>query len=110
MKKVILLLFSIIILVGCASTSEISTVPKNKWYDCDSRIEIVNEKTIIFKDVVKIEIRTNDKNQITYVYDLSKSRLVKVARGSFDVGLSRSDYLIQSDKRITKTIYDVIIE
>ena len=35
---------------------------------------------------------------------------VKIARGSFNVELKRGDYLIQSNRKITKTLYDVIIE
>jgi hypothetical protein len=35
---------------------------------------------------------------------------MKVARGSFGVDLSRGDYLVQSNKPITKTVYEVIIE
>lgn len=84
---------------------------KKKWYEKkDPRIEVVNESTIIFKNVVKIEIRTIHKDQITYVYDINHSKLVKVARGTFDVDLPRGDYLIQSDKHITKTVYEVIVE
>ena len=48
--------------------------------------------------------------QITYVYDLKHSKLVKIARGSFDIDLSRGNYLIQSNRKITKTVYDVILE
>ena len=76
----------------------------------DPRIEVVNEKTIIFKDVVKIEIKTNKIDQVTYVYDLKHSKLVKVARGSFDVNVTKGNYLIQSDKKITRTVYEIVIE
>ena len=96
---------------GLIMFNSIDAAPRKKWFNKDDgRIEIVNEKTVIFKNVVKIEIKTNDDNQITYVYDLRHSKLVKVARGSFEVNLNRGDYLIQSDKKITKTVYEVIIE
>jgi hypothetical protein len=35
---------------------------------------------------------------------------MKVARGSFIVDLPRGNYLIQSNKKITKMDYEVIIE
>lgn len=106
-KQIIFLLFVLFTLIGCSGTKSLN---KPKWFERDSRIEVVNESTVIFKDVLKIEIKTNDKNQVTYVYNLNHSKLVKVARGSFVVNLSRGNYLIQSDKRITKTIYEVVIE
>jgi len=108
MKKffnLLLVMFFVVGLTSCASTSRIN----NKWIS-DSRVEIVNEQTVIFRDVVKIEIISNNPAQITYVYDLDHSTNVKVARGSFNVGLKRGDYLIQSNRKITKTLYDVIIE
>lgn len=108
MKKffnLLLVMFFVVGLTSCASTSRIS----NKLAS-DSRVEIVNEQTVIFRDVVKIEIFSNNPAQITYVYDLDHSTNVKVARGSFNVGLKRGDYLIQSNRKITKTLYDVIIE
>jgi hypothetical protein len=108
MKKffnLLLVMFFVVGLTSCASTSRIS----NKWVS-DSRVEIVNEQTVIFRDVVKIEIFSNNPTQITYVYDLDHSTNVKVARGSFNVELKRGDYLIQSNRKITKTLYDVIIE
>ena len=111
MKKFFNFLFVMFFVIGlvgltsCASTSRIN----HKWAS-DSRVEIVNEQTVIFRDVVKIEIFSNNPTQITYVYDLDHSTNVKVARGSFNVGLKRGDYLIQSNRKITKTLYDVIIE
>lgn len=108
MKKFITLL-----LLACLSLSSFSApalVKKQKWYEKNPKVEIVNETTVIFKDVVKIRIKTNEPNQITYVYDLRNSKLVKVARGSFEVSLPIGDYLVQSDKKITKTIYEVLIE
>lgn len=83
---------------------------KKKWFEKDPRIDVVNETTVIFNDVIKIEIRTNKNDQVTYVYDLRHSKLVKVARGSFAVDVPRGNYLVQSDKKITKTIYEVVIE
>ena len=108
MKKffnLLLVMFFVVGLTSCASTSRIN----NKWIS-DSRVEIVNEQTVIFRDVVKIEIYSNNPTQITYVYDLEHSKNVKIARGSFNVELKRGDYLIQSNRKITKTLYDVIIE
>ena len=108
MKKffnLLLVMFFVVGLTSCASTSRIN----NKLVS-DSRVEIVNEQTVIFRDVVKIEIFSNNPTQITYVYDLDQSTNVKVARGSFNVELKRGDYLIQSNRKITKTLYDVIIE
>lgn len=86
-------------------------VKKHKrWFEKDPRIDVVNETTVIFNDVIKIEIRTSKNDQVTYVYDLRHSKLVKVARGSFVVDLPRGNYLVQSDKRITRTVYEVVIE
>lgn len=107
MKKLGTLLLIFLI---TSSIIEANVIKKTKWYQKDPRIEVVNESTIIFKDVVKIEIKTSDANQVTYVYDLKHSKLVKVARSSFCIDLPHGDYLVQSDKRITKTIYEVIIE
>lgn len=110
MKKKLLVLLSFLLIALNISTADAARVNKTRWFERDSRIEVVNDKTIIYKDVVKIEIRSNDKNQITYIYDLEHSKLVKVARGTFCVDLPRGNYLVLSDKRITKTVYEVIIE
>ena len=101
-------LISLIMLCGFSSCATLKQ-PNSKWVN-DPRVEVVNEQTVIFKDVIKIEIVTNNVGQVTYVYDLKHSKLVKVARGSFDIDLSRGNYLVQSNRKITKTIYDVIIE
>lgn len=103
MKKLILILFLLI------SFNYIDAKPK-KWYQNNSKIETVNERTVIFKNVVRIDIKTHNKNQITYVYDLNHSKLIKVARGSFEVELPMGNYLIQSNEKITKTLYEVIVE
>ena len=110
MKKKLLVLLLFLLATLNISTADAARADKTRWFERDSRIEVVNDKTIIFKDVIKIEIRSNDKNQITYVYDLKHSKLVKVARGAFDVDPPRGNYLVQSDKRITKTVYEVIVE
>lgn len=108
MKKFITLL--LLLCLSISSVNSQALVRKQKWYEKNPKVEIVNETTVIFKDIVKIQIKTNEPNQITYVYDLRNSKLVKVARGSFEVNLPTGDYLVQSDKKITKTIYEVIIE
>ena len=107
LKKICLVFISMVMILGMSSCSASRNVLNNRQ---DSRIEIVNEKTIIFKDIVKIEIKTTKNDQITYVYDLRHSKLVKVARGSFDVNVPKGNYLIQSDKKITKTLYEIVIE
>lgn len=101
-------LICLIMLCGFSSCATLQQT-NSKWIN-DPRVEVVNEQTVIFKDVVKIEIVTNNVAQVTYVYDLKHSKLVKIARGSFDIDLSRGNYLIQSNRKITKTIYDVILE
>jgi hypothetical protein len=108
MKKFITLLLLLCISLSCFSGPAL--VRKQKWYEKNPKVEIVNETTVIFKDVIKIQIKTTEPNQITYVYDLKNSKLVKVARGSFEIGLPIGNYLVQSDKKITKTIYEVVIE
>ena len=109
MKKLFSIwLISLIMLCGFSSCATLKQ-PNSKWVN-DPRVEVVNEQTVIFKDVVKIEIVTNNVAQVTYVYDLKHSKLVKIARGSFDIDLSRGNYLIQSNRKITKTVYDVILE
>lgn len=108
MKKLIFFFIALMITIGSSNTN--ACVKKNWYENKNPRIEIVNESTIVFKDVIKIEIRTNKKDQITYVYDRDRSKLVKVARGSFEVDLPRGNYLVQSDKKITRTIYEVIVE
>ena len=101
-------LIRFIMLCGFSSCATLQQT-NSKWIN-DPRVEVVNEQTVIFKDVIKIEIVTNNVAQVTYVYDLKHSKLVKVARGSFDIDLSRGNYLIQSNRKITKTVYDVILE
>jgi len=108
MKKITTLL--LLLCISLSSFSAPALVRKQKWYEKNPKVEIVNETTVIFKDVVKIQIKTNEPNQITYVYDLRNSKLVKIARGSFEINLPIGDYLVQSDKKITKTIYEVLIE
>ena len=109
MKKLFgIWLISLIMLCGFSSCATLKQT-NSKWVN-DPRVEVVNEQTVIFKDVIKIEIVTSNVAQVTYVYDLKRSKLVKVARGSFDIDLSRGNYLIQSNRKITKTVYDVIIE
>ena len=109
MKKLFSIGFiSLIMLCGFSSCATLKQ-SNSKWIN-DPRVEVVNEQTVIFKDVVKIEIVTNNAAQITYVYDLKHSKLMKVARGSFDIDLPKGNYLVQSNRKITKTVYDVIIE
>ena len=109
MKKLFgIWLISLIMLCGFSSCATLKQT-NSKWIS-DPRVEVVNEQTVIFKDVVKIEIVTNNVAQVTYVYDLKHSKLIKVARGSFDIDLSRGNYLIQSNRKITKTVYDVILD
>ena len=109
MKKLFnIWLISLIMLCGFSSCATLKQT-NSKWVN-DPRVEVVNEQTVIFKDVIKIEIVTNNVAQVTYVYDLKHSKLVKIARGSFDIDLSRGNYLIQSNRKITKTVYDVILE
>ena len=107
MKKILLifaLLFSIIL------SSPAKPNKKIRWFEKDPRIEIVNEQTVIFKNVVKIEIRTIYLDQTTYVYDLTHSKMVKIAKGAFVVDLPEGNYLVQSNKKITRTSYELVIE
>ena len=96
---------SLVIFLSACSVQKINP----EWIQ-DPRVEVVNEQTVIFRDVVKIEIISNNPTQITYVYDLKHSRPVKTARSSFEVNVKRGDYLIQSNRKITKTQYEVVIE
>lgn len=98
-----------------ASNKELARVERQlkKNYKNDPRIEIVNETTVIFHNVVKIEIKNNSNRaneQVTYIYDMKNSTLIKVARGSFEVELPMGKYLVQSNKKITKMGYEIIIE
>lgn len=108
MKKILFILISSILMISCTTANSVGIKPK--WYQNNSRIEVVNETTVIFKNVDKIEIKSSTNSLITYVYDLNHSELKKVARGSFNVKLSNGNYLVQSNKPITKTVYEVIIE
>jgi len=107
MRKIINALAVLSILIGLNACSVQKTNPK--WAQ-DSRVEVVNEQTVIFRDVVRIEIISNSPSQITYVYDLKHGRPVKTARSSFEVNVKRGDYLIQSNRKITRTQYEVVIE
>jgi uncharacterized protein (DUF58 family) len=98
-----------------ASNKELARVERQlkKNYKNDPRIEIVNETTVIFHNVVKIEIKNKSNRaneQVTYIYDMKNSTLIKVARGSFEVELPMGKYLVQSNKKITKMDYEIIIE
>ena len=113
MKKIIsffgvVLIAITMLFASCATTK----VEKKRWYQDNPKIEVVNETTVIFKDVLRIEVRSckHCVDQVTYVYDLKHSKLMKVAKGSFEVDLPRGNYLIQSNKKITKMDYEVIIE
>ena len=122
MKKILVMLSIVAMMfttsvayADVASDKDLARVERQikRSYKNDPRIEIVNETTVIFHNVVKIEIRNNSKTaneQVTYVYDLRKSTLIKVARGSFEVELPEGNYLIQSNKKITKMEYDIMIE
>ena len=109
MKKLFSIgLISLIMLCGFSSCATLKQT-NFKWTN-DPCVEVVNDQTVIFKDVVKIEIITNNATQVTYVYDLKHSKLLKIARGSFDIDLTRGNYLVQSNRKITKTVYTVINE
>lgn len=107
MRKFIKALAVLFLFIGLNACSVQKT--NHKWTQ-DPRLEVVNEQTVIFRDVVKIEIISNNPSQITYVYNLKHSRPVKTARSSFEVNVKRGDYLIQSNRKITKTQYEVVIE
>lgn len=107
MKKFINVIAVLFLIVSLSACSVQKTSPR--WMQ-DPRVEVVNEQTVIFRDVIKIEIISNNPSQITYVYDLKHSRPVKTARSSFEVNVRRGDYLIQSNRKITKTQYEVVIE
>ena len=110
--KRFLTILSFLLMLAISCPMNIDAKPRKKWYQQNSRIEVVNESTVIFHNVVRIEVRACARcnDQITYVYDLKHSSLVKVARGSFAVDLPKGNYLVQSNKKITKTDYEVIIE
>lgn len=110
MKKIILI-FTLILSLFISSCSSIKTSVR-RWYQDNPKIEVVNETTVIFKDVIKIEIKSckNCIDQVTYVYDLDNFKSVKVAKGSFEIELPKGDYLIQSNKKITRVDYEVLVE
>ena len=107
MKKFINAIAVLFLVIGLSACSVQKTSPL--WIQ-DPRVEVVNEQTVIFRDVVKIEIMSSNPAQITYVYDLKHGKPVKTARSSFEVNVKRGDYLIQSNRKITKTQYEVVIE
>ena len=108
MKKIFLFVCLLSSFIFCNAEPSIYERSINKKAK-ESQIEVVNEKTVILKNVVKIEIITKDKNQITYVYDLkNNSKLVIVARGSFEVDTNMGDYLVRSSKNITRAEYAFI--
>lgn len=111
MKKFIIFFITCILTCFMLSCASIKTA-KKQWYKDNPKVEVINETTVIFKDVVKIEIKSckNCSDQITYIYDLYHSKIMKVARGSFEIELPRGNYLIQSNKKITRVDYEVIIE
>jgi len=107
MRKFIKALAVLLLFIGLNACSVQKINPN--WVQ-DPRVEVVNEQTVIFRDVVKIEIISNNPIQVTYVYDLKHGKPVKTARSSFSVDVKRGDYLIQSNRKITKTQYEVVIE
>ena len=100
MKKIVKPLFALGLMLMATSCG----VTKNA-----ANVEVVNEKTVILKDVDKIEIaaKNNRQNQATWVYDLDANRLVKVARGSFAIEVNKGKYLVQSEGRIAKASYEI---
>jgi hypothetical protein len=109
MKKLFSTIMILCFLSLCFNSCVIQKETNPKWVQ-DPRVEVVNSQTVIFRDVVKVEIITNNPSQITYVYDIRHFKPVQASKGSFAVDLKRGDYLIQSNRKITKTQYDVIIE
>lgn len=109
MKKRFFSFLFILCLMFTFNSCAIQKAFKPKWTQ-NPKIEIVNSQTVIFRDVVKVEIISNNPYQITYVYDLIRFKPVTVVKGSFNIDLKRGDYLIQSNRKITKTYYDVIVE
>lgn len=103
--NILYLVSLLFILNSCATQKQ----TKPKWTQ-NPKIEIVNSQTVIFRDVVKVEMFSNNPYQITYVYDLIRFKPVKTVKGTFTIDLKRGDYLIQSNRKITKTYYDVMVE
>ena len=102
MKRVLLILC----LLLSMNTATLTTA---KMMDKKSpMVEVVNEQTVIFKNVIKIEIRSTSEDQITYVYDIKHGKMANIAKGSFEVELPYGDYLVQSNHRITKMEYQTI--
>lgn len=104
MKKFLMIL-ALIATMSISFTTE-AKAPKQ----INPKIEVVNDKTVIFKNVVKIELFTVFFDQTTYVYDLKHGKLITVANGTFAIELPMGDYLVQSNKKITRTNYEVIEE
>ena len=103
MKRV-LLIFALLLSINVAPYVDARLSSNKKM----PYVEVVNDQTVIFKNVIKIEIRTNREDQITYVYDMNRSKLASVSKGAFEVNLPYGDYLVQSNRRITKTDYQTI--
>lgn len=112
MKK-FLTIFALIAMLFCSVSVADAKPIKKRWFDNkDPRIEVVNEMAVIFHNVVKIEVKASSRstNQVTYIYDLKHSKLVKAARGSFEVEVPQGNYLVLSNKKITRMDYEVVIE
>lgn len=104
MKKFLMIL-ALIATMSTSFTTE-AKAPKQ----INPKIEVVNDQTVIFKNVVKIELFTVFFDQTTYIYDLKHGKLITVANGTFAIELPMGDYLVQSNKKITRTNYEVIEE
>lgn len=104
MKKTLLAL-AMFLSMTCVAGTKSSTVHSN--VDSVAKIEQVNDSTVIYRNINRIEIKQS-KNNIVYIYKMDTSKLVAANSGSFTVDLVEGDYLVMSTKPFTSAKSDVI--
>lgn len=102
MKKLFLTTISALItLFACAEGT--STTPQTCAVDDPQQILMINDSTLLYKNVDKIQIIANDST-VVKVYD-SWGNVIYSQKGSFTLPLPEGDYKLESNKIFTQARY-----
>ena len=105
MKKLLLVL-ALSLSISCFAGERTSTVHKSN--EDTTKVELVNDTTLVYYNIDKLDIVQTEKSSIVYVYSLDTSKLVAAEHGSFSVDLTRGNYLVISTKPFTSAKTKVI--
>lgn len=102
MKKLFLMVIAAIFAVNACAERTSANV-KNCEIENPYQIQQINDSTLLYKNVDKIQIISNDATT-TKVYD-KMNNVIYIQSGSFVVQLPQGDYIIVSDHRFTAARY-----